>query len=84
MKDRERKTIKNGLLQFICGLIVLSLMFTFFASGITPPGVAGEVLRHNQKYDIDASPLFYSDVENMAELEEGVRILREKAANSTD
>ncbi|MCK4462543.1 MAG: hypothetical protein KAW46_12110 [candidate division Zixibacteria bacterium] len=38
----------------------------------TTPGICGEVLRHNQSQDIDASPLFYTDVENMAELEEGL------------
>ncbi len=44
----------------------------FFASGYTSPGPAGDVLRHNQACDIDASPLFYTEVENMHELEQGL------------
>ncbi len=64
------------------GLTGLMLFIVFFASGITPPGVAGEVLRHNQVNKIDASPLFYSEVENMRDLERGVQVLRDKAEKS--
>ncbi len=72
------KNIKDWL-KFICGLVLIALIFAFFSSGYTPPGIFGEVLRHNQQNDIDASPLFYSEVENMSELEQGVKELREKA-----
>ena len=70
---------KKDWLKFLSGLVLLSAMILFFASGYTPPGVFGEVLRHNQANDIDASPLIYSEVENMAELEEGVQKLRRDA-----
>ena len=63
----------------IAGLFVAVL---FFSSGFTPPGPAGAVLRHNQSEDIDASPLFYSEVENMADLEAGVAALRDSAAQA--
>jgi hypothetical protein len=66
-------------LRFLFGVVALSLLFGFFASGYSPPGICGEVLRHNQANDIDASPLLYSEVENMSELEEGVRQLRIQA-----
>jgi len=59
-------------LRFFAGAGILAAIFAFFASGYTPPGAAGEVLRHNQTCDIDASPLFYTEVENMQELEEGL------------
>jgi hypothetical protein len=65
-------------LKFIIGLCGLLLMFAFFASGYDPPGPLGEVLRHNMENDIDASPLFYSEVENMSQLEDGVRELMRK------
>lgn len=74
----ERQRLTNGgrqsghprrWLRFFVGLALLGLCVAFFASGYTPPGALGEVLRHNQEYDIDASPLFYSEVENMQELE---------------
>ena len=67
-------------LRFLFGIIALTLFFGFFASGYSPPGICGEVLRHNQAHDIDASPLLYSEVENMSELEEGVRQLRIQAS----
>ena len=72
----------NSWLRFCVGLCGLALMVLFFSSGITPPGICGEVLRHNQKCDIDASPLFYSEVENMSELEAGLAELRQgRSAN---
>jgi len=66
------KTTPAAWLKFIVGLTILTLMVLFFASGITPPGVCGEVLRHNQQNDIDASPLWYMEVENMAEYEKAI------------
>jgi hypothetical protein len=65
-------------LRFFIGLALLGISIAFFASGPTPPGIAGEVLRHNREHDIDASPLFYSEVENMHELEEGLAELRSR------
>ena len=64
--------------RFFIGLALLWLSVAFFASGKSPPGFAGEVLRHNKAHDIDASPLFYSEVENMQELEEGLAKLRNR------
>jgi hypothetical protein len=66
-------------LRLVIGLTLLSLVVGFFASGVSPPGICGAVLRHNQACDIDASPLIYSEVENMAELERGVAELRTAA-----
>jgi hypothetical protein len=64
-------------LRFFAGLAILAAAILFFGSGYSPPGIAGDVLRHNQECDIDASPLFYSEVENMAKLEKGIREMRE-------
>ncbi|UCC43173.1 MAG: hypothetical protein JSU65_08460 [Candidatus Zixiibacteriota bacterium] len=64
------------------GLACLTLFAGFFMSGITPPGACGEVLRHNQANNIDASPLFYSEVEHMSALEEAVRQMRTGARQS--
>jgi len=66
-------------LRFLAGLTMLVMAAGFFMSGVTPPGVCGEVLRHNQAEEIDASPLFYSEVEHMAALEKGVNELRRSA-----
>jgi hypothetical protein len=74
----------GGWLRFFIGLLILGAFFAFFASGYSPPGALGEVLRHNQTYDIDASPLFYTEVDNMRALEEGLIELREKALRRHD
>jgi hypothetical protein len=71
--------LPRRLSRFLVGLALLALFAALFASGYSLPGAAGEVLRHNQAHDIDASPLVYSDVEHMAELEAGVRQLMESA-----
>ncbi|UCC78493.1 MAG: hypothetical protein JSW64_09415 [Candidatus Zixiibacteriota bacterium] len=75
--ERKNNNLLKRWIRFFAGLIILVLMVVFFGSGYTPPGAFGEVLRHNQTCSIDASPLFYSEVENMAVLEEGVRELIE-------
>jgi hypothetical protein len=72
------------LLRFAAGVALLSLTVMLFASGYSPPGLCGEVLRHNQEHGIDASPLFYSDVENMGELEEGLAMLRRARKDGAD
>ena len=74
----ENKELLKRWFRFFIGLAILAGIFAFFSSGYSPPGIFGEVLRHNQAHSIDASPLFYSEVENMAEIEEGVKQLREE------
>jgi|GEM_PF-5603577 len=59
--------------RLLIGLALLSGPTALLMSGVTPPGPAGEVLRHNREQRIDASPLFYSEVENMAQLEAALR-----------
>ncbi len=75
-QDIRNLPLTTRLLRFAIGLALLSLFAGLFISGATPPGIAGEVLRHNRECNIDASPLLYSEVEHMSELEEGVRLLR--------
>ncbi len=74
--DLASTRLAPRLARFVIGLALLALLVLFFASGYTPPGASGEVLRHNQSHDIDASPLFYTEVENMHELEDGLSELR--------
>lgn len=71
--------MRKDWFRFLVGLLFLTVAICFFASGYSPPGLLGEVLRHNQENDIDASPLLYMDVEHMSELEDGVRELRKRA-----
>jgi hypothetical protein len=62
-------------LKLILGAVALTSLVWFLSLGYTPPGILGEVIRHNQANNIDASPLFYTDVENMSELEKGLKEL---------
>jgi hypothetical protein len=71
-------------LKFLAGILILGSFVWLLTTGYTPPGILGEVIRHNQANDIDASPFFYGDVENMTELEEGLKELMEaQKADST-
>jgi len=80
MSDSPRPRLRNRLLRFAVGLTALAVFYIWMMSGVTPPGVCGTVIRHNRATGIDASPLFYSDVEDMARLERGVAALRKAAA----
>ncbi|MFC1475645.1 hypothetical protein ACFLQW_01430 [Candidatus Zixiibacteriota bacterium] len=54
------------------GILGLAGVLFFFTSGVTPPGVCGDVVRHNRANTIDATPYFYSEVENIVELQAGL------------
>jgi hypothetical protein len=79
LNDHENasKSLRERWVRFAVGLCVLAGLISFFASGYTPPGVCGEVVRHNQQAGIDASPFFYGDIDNMLELIEGAENLTE-------
>lgn len=79
----SRRSTAIGWKRLTGGLIILGGIFLFFASGIFPPGICGEVLRHNREYGIDASPLFYSEVENMSDYEDSVARMRLEAESRT-
>jgi hypothetical protein len=79
MKPVNNNSVLRRWLRFLLGLAALTAFFGFFASGWTPPGPAGTVLRSNRQLGIDASPLFYSDLENMPQIEADVRALRQAA-----
>ncbi len=71
-------TTAKKWLKFLLGIFLLGGFVWFLSTGYTPPGILGEVIRHNQANQIDASPFFYGDVENMTELEEGLKALIEE------
>ena len=52
----------------VCVVAFIGVIF-FFTKGATPPGAFGTVVRHNQAKAIDATPYFYSEVENIIELQ---------------
>ena len=62
------------------GTLLIAGLAIFLGSGPLPPGHFGDVIRHNRERGIDATPLFYSEVENMADLEDA--LARSRAAAS--
>lgn len=54
------------------GVLGFAAVLFFFTRGVTPPGVFGDVVRHNRAEAIDATPYFYSEVENIVELQAGL------------
>jgi len=58
--------------KFLFGIFCLIAVVFFFTRGVTPPGVFGDVIRHNRAAAIDATPLFYSEVENIVEIQAGL------------
>jgi hypothetical protein len=84
MRSKQTNHHPTAMQRWLRFAVALSLFIAFIGvlmSGVTPPGICGEVLRHNQAHEIDASPLFYSDVEHMSTLESGVRTMRRTAAD---
>ncbi|HOP06430.1 MAG TPA: hypothetical protein PLF13_03975 [candidate division Zixibacteria bacterium] len=84
MISKQHHSLTNRLFRFLVGLAALTLFYVWIMSGVTPPGICGSVIRHNRAANIDASPLFYSDVEHMNSLERGVEALRRAAARRSD
>ena len=57
-------------LRFGAALVLLAAAFAFLASGPRPPGMAGEIIERNLRHDVQATALFYMDLERMPEIEE--------------
>jgi hypothetical protein len=73
----------NPCLRFFAGVGILVAVFALIAFGRPPRGPWGAVIRHNIEAGIDATPLFYTEVENMQDLEAGVVALRKRASDSS-
>lgn len=80
----ENLSRRRRWLRFLIGLVLIILFTVFFASGYSPPGFMGKVIRHNQAHDIDASPLFYTEVEGMPAIIVDVAELRAAAVGNID
>jgi hypothetical protein len=51
--------------KLIGGALLLSLVLILLMQGYAPPGPAGDVFRNNLRNRIDATPLFYTEVESL-------------------
>ena len=64
----DQRTHRRGLtpwVRFLAGVALLAGVVLVLMQGYTPPGPAGQVFRHNLRHGIDATPLFYTDVESL-------------------
>ena len=51
--------------KFVVGVLLLTGAILLLMQGYAPPGPAGEVFRNNLQNRIDATPLFYTEVESL-------------------
>jgi hypothetical protein len=50
--------------KFIAGTLLLTAFVLMLMQGYAPRGPAGDVIRNNQQQGIDATPLFYTELES--------------------
>ena len=65
-KKSQRHSGLVAAMQFLAGTVLLAAVVVLLMQGYTPPGPAGEVFRNNLRHDIDATPLFYTEVDSLA------------------
>ena len=68
--------LKKSWFRFILGILLLTAFVLVVTIAPVPAGFAGDVIRHNIEEGIDATPLFYSEFEEMSEWENDLRIMR--------
>ena len=51
--------------RLVAGTLLLTFVVLLLMQGYAPPGPAGEVFRNNLQNGIDATPLFYTEVESL-------------------
>ena len=68
MKNKKRL----GILKFAAAVFVLTAIILSAVYGLIPSSELGGVIGHNMANKIDATPLIYTDSEDMPRLEEDV------------
>ena len=75
---------KKRWLRFVVGVIALISLIALIIYAPVPPGALGEVLRNNIAKEIDATPIIYSDQDNIMDMQEGVRRMMREAQNDSE
>ena len=63
--QKKRSTGFMAWTKFAAGVLLLAGVVLVLMQGYTPPGPAGAVFRNNLRCGIDATPLFYTEVESL-------------------
>lgn len=63
MRTASRSGRLAGWLRLAAGTMLLATIVLGLMQGWAPPGAAGAVVRNNLEQGIDATPLFYTEVE---------------------
>ena len=66
---RSRR-LAHRWLRFLIGLCLFALFFGFLCTAPRPPGLAGKLILRNLDHDVQATALFYSDLECMLQIEQ--------------
>jgi len=61
--DLPNRRVTGAWARLLGGVLLLTAFVLLLMQGYTPPGPAGEVFRNNLNFGIDATPLFYTDLE---------------------
>jgi len=75
---------RDRWLRFGVGAAILAAAFAVLARGPLVPGAAGLVLEHNREHDLQATALFYTDLERMPEIEARLERQRPGQAGAPD
>ena len=73
--------LDRGWVRLCIGVAILAGFFAFLAAGPRPPGMAGEIIDNNLSQDIQATALFYMDLDRMPEIEESLGACSEDPAS---
>lgn len=64
-QDEQHGRGPSAWAKFVAGVLLLAGVVLGLMQGYTLPGPAGEVFRNNLRHNIDATPLFYTEVESL-------------------
>ena len=70
MTLHSRRDLTGRLLRFGLALALVGLALALLVAGPRPPGMAGEIIQRNLEQDVQATALFYMDLERMPRIEE--------------
>jgi hypothetical protein len=69
MTRRKWNWLNNRWLRLFIGIAFLGGFFAFLTTKPRPPGTAGKIIDRNLSQDVQATALFYSDLDRMPEIE---------------